>query len=280
MLSKLLKYEYRATAIYFLPIYAMLILVSILSRFVRSLAEKLSSSVEVTYDQFISFNDVLEPLYTSLISLYVLLAVALAITTFIVIIMRFYKNLLGNEGYLMFTLPVSVEENILAKLIPAITWFLGSCVLGIATIIPAFWGSYKDGWLSFKNFFLTPGAKVDFGIVVLTVLFIILSLTATFLFYYFCMCIGQLFNSHKFIASTVAYIAITGILQVLLIIALFSIASLSFNYDSTFMRFIFNLSDMQSTYLILGVSDAVLLACSAGLFFLDSFILKKKLNLT
>ena len=44
MLGKLMKYEFRATAIYFLPIYAMLILVSGLRYAVSLITEKFSGS--------------------------------------------------------------------------------------------------------------------------------------------------------------------------------------------------------------------------------------------
>ena len=110
MLGKLMKYEFRATAIYFLPIYAVLVLVSGM-RYVVSLISQKFASTFTTFSEF------------GLSAVYLLLAFGLAITTFIVIIIRFYKNLLGTEGYLMFTLPVSIEQNILAKLIPSVIWF-------------------------------------------------------------------------------------------------------------------------------------------------------------
>ena len=47
MLGKLMKYEFRATAIYFLPIYAMLILVSGLRYAVSLITEKFSGSYPV-----------------------------------------------------------------------------------------------------------------------------------------------------------------------------------------------------------------------------------------
>ena len=172
MLSKLLKYEYRATAIYFLPIYAMLVLVSGFSYAVRLIGHNVNKSGNYPFAKLV------DTLITTFGSLYVLLAIALAITTFIVIIMRFYKNLLGNEGYLMFTLPVSVEENILAKLIPAITWFFGSCLLGVLTVAPTFWGGYRD---FFNTFFYEYSVK-DFFLDLLLIVFFIACLGLGFLF--------------------------------------------------------------------------------------------------
>ena len=45
--------------------------------------------------------------------------VAVMIVTLIIIIQRFYKNLLCDEGYLMNTLPMSVWKNITSKLVVA-----------------------------------------------------------------------------------------------------------------------------------------------------------------
>lgn len=276
MLSKLLKYEYRATAIYFLPIYVMLVLVSAFSYAVRLISKGMA---EAKGAQSPGLEKLLDTAMTSLGSVYVLLAMALAITTFIVIIMRFYKNLLGNEGYLMFTLPVSVEENILAKLIPAVTWFLGSCLLGILTIVPTFWGSYAD----FYDFFFSGMELKDFIVVLLIIIFAVACLGFGFLFYYLCMCIGQLFNSHKFLASAAVYIGIQGMLQVLTVIGIVLLVNFFDSAIPFFRNIALSINSLEyHTFLMLffGVLDVFVLLCAAGLFWLDCRILKKRLNLT
>ncbi len=274
MLSKLLKYEYRATAIYFLPIYAMLIIVSCFSYIFRLLGKNANAALAG-----INTGKIYSTLLTLSISIYVLLAFALAITTVIVIIMRFYKNLLGNEGYLMFTLPVSVEKNILAKLIPAITWFVGSCILGIFTIVPAFFSEcLPDLWKMFSE--MTFG---DFCAFLLFIICIIANLTMTFLFFYLCMCIGQLFNSHKFIASVATYIGIQGILQVIAIIAMIFLTSFferNYSFIQKIVQFFEPFGLTGSLNFAFAVADIIVLLCCAGLLFLDSWILKRKLNLT
>ena len=165
MLGKLMKYEFRATAIYFLPIYVVLVLVSGLRYVVSLISQKFSNG----FSAFSGF---------SLSAIYLLLALGLAITTFIVIIIRFYKNLLGTEGYLMFTLPVSVEQNILAKLIPSVVWFFGSCVLGMLTIAPAMGLRFND-----NPFTMFTGIRLgDVPEILLAVLMVIGSIAGTFLF--------------------------------------------------------------------------------------------------
>ncbi len=267
MLGKLMKYEFRATAIYFLPIYVVLVLVSGLRYVVSLISQKFSNGFSV----FSGF---------SLSAIYLLLALGLAITTFIVIIIRFYKNLLGTEGYLMFTLPVSVEQNILAKLIPSVVWFFGSCVLGMLTIAPAMGLRFND-----NPFTMFTGIRLgDVPEILLAVLMVIGSIAGTFLFYYLCMCIGQMFNSHRFLASAGAYIVIQTVLQILGIAFIWICAS-SFS-SQAFVAWLSNafasLDKIPSgslIYLFLIAANILSYGIAAALFFIDSAILRKRLNL-
>lgn len=267
MLGKLMKYEFRATAIYFLPIYVVLVLVSGLRYVVSLISQKFSNG----FSAFSGF---------SLSAIYLLLAFGLAITTFIVIIIRFYKNLLGTEGYLMFTLPVSVEQNILAKLIPSVVWFFGSCVLGMLTIAPAMGLRFND-----NPFTMFTGIRLgDVPEILLAVLMVIGSIAGTFLFYYLCMCIGQMFNSHRFLVSAGAYIVIQTVLQILGIAFIWICAS-SFS-SQAFVAWLSNafasLDNIPSgslIYLFLIAANILSYGIAAALFFIDSAILRKRLNL-
>lgn len=268
MLGKLMKYEFRATAIYFLPIYVALVLVSGLRYAVSLISQRFSNG-------FSAFSEF------SLSAIYLLLAVGLAITTFIVIIIRFYKNLLGTEGYLMFTLPVSVSQNILAKLIPSVVWFFGSCVLGMLTIAPAMGLRFRDN--PFVAMF--TGIRIgDAPAMLLAVLLVIGGIAGSFLFYYLCMCIGQTFNSHRFLASAGAYIVIQLILQVLGIGSVWVLASKFAN--ATFLAalgqtfsFLNTVPEEALVYIFLIGTNIVVYAVAAALFFIDSAILRKRLNL-
>ena len=267
MLGKLMKYEFRATAIYFLPIYVVLVLVSGLRYVVSLISQKFSNG----FSAFSGF---------SLSAIYLLLALGLAITTFIVIIIRFYKNLLGTEGYLMFTLPVSVEQNILAKLIPSVVWFFGSCVLGMLTIAPAMGLRFND-----NPFTMFTGIRLgDVPEILLAVLMVIGSIAGTFLFYYLCMCIGQMFNSHRFLVSAGAYIVIQTVLQILGIAFIWICAS-SFSSQafvawlSNAFAFLDKIPSGSLIYLFLIAANILSYGIAVALFFIDSAILRKRLNL-
>lgn len=92
MLGKLTKYEFKATCRFFLPLYGALLLLAAMSRL---------SQWIMTYNE-IGLLHYFSNIFTLV---YVLVAVAIFALTLIVMIQRFYKNLLGDEGYLMFTLP-------------------------------------------------------------------------------------------------------------------------------------------------------------------------------
>ena len=87
MLSKLLKYELKATGRIFLPLFLALLLFAGINRFTLS------------PDEFDA------PAMISMI-MYIIIMVGMFVMTFIMMIQRFYKNLLSDEGYLMLTLPV------------------------------------------------------------------------------------------------------------------------------------------------------------------------------
>ena len=60
---------------------------------------------------------------------------AVIIVTFIIIIQRFYKNLLCDEGYLMNTLPISTWKNIASKLMVATIWNIVSVGVALVSIL-------------------------------------------------------------------------------------------------------------------------------------------------
>lgn len=202
MLGKLIAYEFRATARYFLPIYAALLLVSLLSGLLDA-----SSQYGMPLMQAI------------LVFSYTLLALALGVITLVVIITRFYRNLLGREGYLMFTLPVTVDQNILAKLLPAFVWLVGSILLlCLCMVLLIDWQLFLD-LFDVSAWQLQMGWQGVLGAISL-LLGLILLMLAQILFAYMCMAIGQRFNVHKFIASVAIYLGLSLVLQIGLILTI------------------------------------------------------------
>ncbi len=55
--------------------------------------------------------------------------------TLTMMIQRFNKNLLSDEGYLMHTLPVKPWKHIASKLLASMLWMIGSVVVALISIL-------------------------------------------------------------------------------------------------------------------------------------------------
>ena len=113
MLKKLLKYEFKATGRVYGGLYLAILAVAVLMGVSFQIPALLVHTAPIAV----------------LMLVYLALGVAIAVMTVLSIIQRFTRNLLGREGYLMHTLPVSNAQLILAKLIPSIVWVLCSIVV-------------------------------------------------------------------------------------------------------------------------------------------------------
>ena len=119
MLGKLLKYEFKSTSRVLWFLYAGLIVVALLFGLVLRVELNVGdifltgSSVQSGSGSSL----IMTILMTALGLIYMLMIYAIFITTVVVIVMRFYKNMLGGEGYLMHTLPVKTSNLIFSKLI-------------------------------------------------------------------------------------------------------------------------------------------------------------------
>ena len=126
MLGKLIKYEFRATRRTMLPLYAALLCVALLTRLSMS---ALSVPGGGAHHGFLNFVAGIMGM------LFGLLTFALGFITLFLMAQRFQKNLLGDEGYISFTLPVTVSQNIAAKLMVSCVWFFSSFVAEVLAIL-------------------------------------------------------------------------------------------------------------------------------------------------
>ena len=117
MLSKLLKYELRASGRILLPVYALLLA----SAGCCSLFYKLAAD----HPYRTGAASVLMGLLNVAFWIFV---VATGAITALLMIYRFYKNYMTDEGYLMFTLPVNRHQLIWSKLLSALLYTAASAV--------------------------------------------------------------------------------------------------------------------------------------------------------
>ena len=97
MLGKLMKYELRATSRTMLPLLLLTLLLSVFTRMT-------SAVVQSGHSKFITV------INTLLIFAFFLALIGTAVFSVVLMVVRFRNNLMTDEGYLMFTLPVSVHQ--------------------------------------------------------------------------------------------------------------------------------------------------------------------------
>lgn len=119
MLRKLMKHELRATGRVMGPLLLLVL--------VAAVGANIS-----TYRLLETDNGMLNTLGIVLLISYTIAFVASGTMAFVLMVQRFYKNLLRDEGYLTMTLPVSVHEHIWAKLLTSLIWWIA--VLAVAAV--------------------------------------------------------------------------------------------------------------------------------------------------
>lgn len=132
MLGKLLKQDFRATARIILPVYAAVPVLGLFTGLIVRLCESQSNIWISILGSLVSF-------------VFSLALIAAVVTTVVLMILRFYRNLMTDEGYLMFTLPVSTTELICSKLIVSVVWFLGALAVdALGLLLSGMLGGYED----------------------------------------------------------------------------------------------------------------------------------------
>ena len=267
MLGKLLKYELKATSRVFIPLYIAILIVSIVNG--------LSLNLEILNIQGLA-TIVLMCLFISLF-----------VITIVVTIQRFNKNLLKDEGYLMFTLPVSSKHLVLSKYLTSLIWTFLSFVVAflsftIIFMIPTY--KYFDFSYFINEFNLLFSNMLNLNILgqfLKIILLMIISYTIFIFNVYLALSVGQLpiFNRFRNVSSFIGFLVIN-----LLISYAQNIVSLFVNDASVNIEAIDNINyaiNSVTSIVSKGLNIAIVIniIIILVLFFATTYILDKKLNL-
>ena len=208
MLRKLLKHEFRATGRIMLPVTGILLATSVAANL--SLRYLLDSRA-----WFFSMLGIL------LLTAFGFAIFGVFIVSFVLMIQRFYKNLLQDEGYLMFTLPASVHQHIWSKLIVSSVWFIVTVLAIIAaSLVVAYQGGFLRELLDLLRYFLEGLRKLEVseafnGTIYLAefAVLMFLSLVAFSLQFYAALAAGHSQANHKLLWSVVWFFGIQFALQ-------------------------------------------------------------------
>lgn len=210
MLGKLIGHEFKLTARYFIPMYICLGVVTLLLKLSWFFTIDNDVIFMGSTDTFLNLVNVI------LITIYIIVLVAIFLLTDFIILRRFYTNMFSDEGYLMFTLPVTTKQLINSKLIVAFIWqflmipatLLSFFILFINTDIlreiPYVWTSVMKE-IHILNI---SGFKIWLLLAELALVFLTELLVVT-LMCYLSMTIGQhLLTEHRLLGSVLAFLAI------------------------------------------------------------------------
>lgn len=273
MLGKLMKYEFRATRRIFLPLYGLILVFAAINRFF------LRSSG--SYQQG-------DPYSLKIISdismlIYVLLIAAAGVVTLVVLIQRFQKNLLADEGYLSFTLPVKVHSHISCKMLVTLVWMLLSIITAALSVVIL---SIDETFLrNVQDFFSQLGqAFTEYGGQAYLILFecivlLIVGILGSTLQIYAAVTVGNYSSKHKLLAGFGVYLGFSVVEQYL--------GTVIFGRNISIGSFLFGTFRLyEDTAPMLNRVSNILLASicftavfAAAYYFLTNWLLSRKLNL-
>lgn len=268
MVKKLIKHEFMALGRMLVPMYIILLGLSLITRIIV-----IFENDSVIYN-IISVSSITILVIGLLVGL---------IYTMVSCIIRFYRNLFSKEGYLTFTLPVSVEAHLGTKLLCATVSYIASLAVIFAAFCIATSGELLVEIFKAAGFMLgkasaTLGADFGFYIAEIIAVFLV-SICTGFLLYYACMCIGQLAKRSRVLLALGVYFGYYYLTQIIVTIGMVMLTVLEdtklFEDIITWIEF----HPTETVHIAL-IGYLVIEAVLGGVYYLVArTIMKKKLNL-
>ena len=270
MLRKLLKHEFRATGRIMLPMYLVLL--------VTALGSNLAGR------KMLDGPDILNTLGVLIVMAFGFAICGVMLMSFVLMIQRFYKNLLQDEGYLMFTLPVSVHQHIWSKLIVSAVWFIVTVLAIIAaSLIVAFQGGFLWEMLDFLRYFFEGLQKLKIteafnGTIYLVefAVLMFLSLAAFSLQFYAALAAGHSRANRKMLWSVVWFFGFQFALQFLGSLLFISLDRLRI---PSFLTMNWDVAPVAAIHMGLLFMIVCVVIYGAIFYAVTAFFLKKHLNL-
>lgn len=207
MLGTLMKYEFKAVGRVLLPLYAACVVISIM------LGLSLRSDGVSEPSNFLI-------VITAL--LFVFAIVVSVVITAVILIQRFYKNLLGDEGYFMFTLPVSTGKHVSGKIISGALWIIIGSLVAILSMI-AIGATIEGPAAIFADIKFMVGdieiavsrSPSSIFIIFELLLLAVIGCASSVAKVYAAISIGHQWSSHRVLGAILAYIIISTVESVI-----------------------------------------------------------------
>lgn len=217
MFGKLIKYELRYLIRIFAPMWAAVLALCVLSR--------LTLKPDMDGMMYVEGSEAILPVIIVMLTVFAIITMMIVAT--VVLLQRFYKGMYGDEGYLMFTLPVTTGSLVHSKGLSAV---LMMTVTEIVTLTGIFiMVSYPQLWFGGDQLGMTIPQLWELfikileenGLTMLKMLLyvfwgiitaLIVMLQSIYLIY-LAISVGQLWKTHPVAGAIVAYYVITLLLS-------------------------------------------------------------------
>lgn len=266
MLRKLMKHELRSTSRILLPLFLIILVLSV------------GTSVVVRNGESVT-NPILTAVNIIIVSAYGIALCAVFLVLLVLMINRFRTNLLSDEGYIMFTLPASVHQLVWSKIIVCCLWFLATVVVvGLSGLIVGF---DLDMLREVREFiadvlqFLNARYAINGTIILIEALVLFFVGFASFcLQFYSAMSFGQSFAKHKRLLAVAFFFGSQFVVQFILSL-FFSNRNLELYFENFFSQY----SPMTSIHIFFGLSILISLIYAAIFYLVTTYCLQKRLNI-
>lgn len=268
MLSKLLKHEFQATGRFMWVIYAAMLALSV--------------GANVSFRLMDRDSRILEAIAVVLMIAWVLALIIGVTMTVVLLVKQFHKNLLTDEGYLMFTLPTTAHHLVLSKLIAAVIWLMVTIVVVLLCVFVAVFENavLRNMVEIIRRIFqgMTAYYAVNGTAIVLEILVLLfVGIASSCLQFYSAMAIGYGFTNHKALWSVVVYFAMAFAIQFISTVVLTATDFLSPVVDVVAGM---NLNAMKLWHLGMLSSIGVSLVLCVVFYIITVVNLQKRLNLS
>ena len=274
-LGKLIKYDFMDVSKLIIPFYIGMGVMGIVIRvfwFVL-LNEKIDERVRISTGVFQVMS------YFG----YAIAIIGIILMTYYAVIIRYYRSIYGNEGYLTNTLPIETYEIILAKLLTFLSWFVVNGII----IFFTFWFIIPVEGIIKANIFrpevlheIETFLRHSVGATLIIAIISILVMTIEkILFLFLCVSIANMVKSYKILTGIGAYIILGGIIGLIkqVILTFTYIFDKNYgNYDNSEWEVLRTFENVFNTNLGMLFTSIVF---SVILFFVVNYLLKNKLNL-
>lgn len=283
MLKKLLKYEFKSVSRILTPLFLGTLTLSIISALLFTINYRFLSRSEAS--------DVVTNLFSTVLITILIFSIIAIIASYLValfiLLQRVYKNFFGDEGYLTFTLPATVNQHLVSKLISGFIWMtLSGLTVLVSGVLLIGFGTAESGEIINTFVFEEVFDLIDYAFEIIgttnMVLYIIegivlvgVVLAAQLMLYYLAITIGCIIaKKHKILASIGVYFGINTATGTIINVVLVLLFMRDRDWDNSTIDSLYTTSHI---YLV--VIIALFFIMGAAAFFISNRMLKKNLNL-